>query len=122
MGASYLVERSGGKSIEKVRGEYEEGKEAYRKIEGMKAEFEVEGKDVLILDDMISTGSTMVKAAETLKQKGAKRIAFAATHGFFLKDSLEKLKALGDVFVSDSIPSPVSEVSIKRKVESLVNP
>ncbi len=120
LGASYLVERSGGKSIEKVRGEYEEGKEAYRKIEGMKADFEVRGRDVLILDDMISTGSTMVRAADTLKKKGAKRIAFAATHGFFLKGSLEKLKALGDVFVSDSIPSPVSEVSIKRKVESLV--
>ena len=77
-------------------------------------------RNVLILDDMISTGSTMIRAADTLKQKGAKRIAFAATHGFFLKDSLQKLGALGDVFVSDSIPSPVSEVSIKRKIESLV--
>jgi len=120
LGASYLVERSGGKSMEKVRGEYEEGAEAYRKIEGIKADFEVRGRNVLILDDMISTGSTMIRAAETLRQKGAERIAFAATHGFFLKDSLQKLRALGDVFVSDSIPSPVSEVSIKRKVESLV--
>ncbi|MFA5412282.1 MAG: ribose-phosphate diphosphokinase [Candidatus Micrarchaeia archaeon] len=120
LGASYLVERSGGKSMEKVRGEYVEGGEAYRKIEGMKADFEIKGKDVLILDDMISTGSTMIRAAETLKRKGAKRIAFAATHGFFLKDSLQTLRALGDVFVSDSIQSPVSEVSIKRKIESLV--
>ncbi|MDD2655221.1 MAG: ribose-phosphate diphosphokinase [Candidatus ainarchaeum sp.] len=120
LGASYLVERSGGKSMEKVRGEYQEGGEAYRRIEGIRADFEIKGKDVLILDDMISTGSTMIRAAETLKQKGAKKIAFAATHGFFLKDSLQKLGALGDVFVSDSVPSPVSEVSIKRKVESLV--
>ncbi|MEW5996647.1 MAG: ribose-phosphate diphosphokinase [Candidatus Micrarchaeota archaeon] len=120
LGASYMVERTGGKAMEKKRGEYVKGGEAYRKIEGMKAEFEVKGKDVLILDDMISTGSTMIRAAETLKKKGAGRIAFAATHGFFLKDSLQKLRALGDVFVSDSIPSPVSEVSIKRKIESLV--
>jgi ribose-phosphate pyrophosphokinase len=120
LGASYLVERSGGKSMEKARGEYVKGGEAYRKIEGMKADFEVKGRDVLILDDMISTGSTMIRAAETLKRKGARRIAFAATHGFFLKDSLQKLGALGDVFASDSVPSPVSEVSIKRKIESLV--
>jgi ribose-phosphate pyrophosphokinase len=120
LGASYLVERSGGKSMEKVRGEYVKGGEAYRKVEGMKADFEITGKDVLILDDMISTGATMMRAAETLKGKGARKIAFAATHGFFLKDSLQKLRALGDVFVSDSIPSPISEVSIKRKVESLV--
>lgn len=120
LGASYLVEKSGGKSMEKKRGEYVKGGEAYRKIEGMKADFEVKGRNVLILDDMVSTGSTMIRAADTLKQKGAKRIAFAATHGFFLKDSLARLKALGDVFVSDSIPSPASEVSIKKKLETLV--
>jgi phosphoribosylpyrophosphate synthetase len=64
----------------------------------------------------------MVRAAETLREKGAGRVAFAATHGFFLKDSLERLMKLGEVFVSDSIPSPASEVSIKKKIESLVGP
>ena len=117
MGARYLVEAFGGKSMEKVRGEYREGGEAYREIKEMKVEGDLRGKDVLILDDMISTGSTMVKAAERLRAEGAGKIIFAATHGFFLKDSLSTLSELGEVIVSDSIPSPASSVSIKEKLE-----
>jgi len=111
VGASYLVEAYGGKSMEKVRGAYAEGKEAYRKIEKLERGFEVKGKNVLILDDMISTGGTMIRAVENVKKGGAKKVLCAATHGFFLKGSLEKLRAACDgVFVTNSIPSPVSEV------------
>ncbi len=114
MGASYLVSEFGGKSMKKERGEYAEGEEAYRKIEKMEREFDVSGKSILILDDMISTGGTMIKAVENIRKGGAKRIFCAATHGFFLKDSYKKLKDISDgVFVTDSIPGPASEVSMK---------
>jgi len=113
-GANYLVSEFGGKSMEKKRGEYQEGKEAYRKIESMERDFEVKGKNILILDDMISTGGTMIKAVENVKKGGAGKVYCAATHGFFLKESLKKLKEVSDgVFVTDSIPSDASEVSIK---------
>lgn len=113
-GAKYLVEQFGGKSMEKKRGEYVEGGEAYRKIESVEMDFEVKGKNILILDDMISTGGTMIKAVENVKKGGAGKVFCAATHGFFLKNSLEKLKEISDgVFVTDSIPSEASEVSIK---------
>jgi ribose-phosphate pyrophosphokinase len=112
-GANYLVSDFGGKSMKKVRGEYEEGKEAYRTIEGMEREFEVKDKNVLILDDMISTGGTMIKAVENVKKGGAKKVLCAATHGFFLKDSLEKLQKITDgVFTTNSIPNPVAEVDV----------
>jgi ribose-phosphate pyrophosphokinase len=112
MGAKYLVEQHGGSSMEKVRGEYAEGDEAYRKIEEVNRDFEVKGKNVLILDDMISTGGTMLKAVDNVKKGGAKKVICAATHGFFLKGSLEKLKEVADeVIVTDSIPSEVSVVS-----------
>jgi len=119
MGASYLVENFGGKSMEKKRGEYVEGKTTYRKIEEVKMDFEVKGKNILILDDMISTGGTMFKAIENVKKGGAAKVLCAATHGFFLKGSLDKLKQMCDhVFVTDSIPSPVSDVSVKELLES----
>lgn len=119
MGASYLVENFGGKSMEKTRGEYVEGETAYRKIEEVKMNFDVSGKNILILDDMISTGGTMFKAIENVKKGGAAKVLCAATHGFFLKGSLEKLKEACDhVFVTDSIPSPVSDVSVKELLES----
>lgn len=111
VGAKYLVEGYGGKSMEKVRGGYVQGSEAYRKIEKVELDFDVKGSNVLILDDMISTGGTMFKAIENVKKGGAKKVLCAATHGFFLKGSLEKLKGMCDsVFVTNSIPSQVSEV------------
>ena len=118
-GANYLVEDFGGSSMEKKRGDYIEGDVAYREIEEVKLNTDVDNKHVLILDDMISTGGTMVKAAENVKAKGAKSIICAATHGFFLNNSLEKLQEVaGEVFVSNTIQSPVSLVEIKPFIEA----
>ncbi|MFH2106648.1 MAG: ribose-phosphate diphosphokinase [Candidatus Micrarchaeota archaeon] len=110
-GSSYMVGK--GKSMTKERGEYIGGSEAYRQIKEMKFDFDVKGKNVLILDDMIASGSTMINAVENIKKAGAKKVICAATHGFFLKDSFEKLSKLSDYFfVSDSIKSDASKVSI----------
>ncbi len=112
-GANYLVSEFGGKSMTKVRGEYDEGRTAHRSVEKMEREFDVKGKNVLILDDMISTGGTMLKAVENVRKGGAKKVLCAATHGFFLKDSLKKLREISDgVFTSNSIPNPAAEVDI----------
>ena len=54
---------------------------------------------------------------EVLKQKIAPKVLHLATHGFFLKGSLEKLKGEGEVFVSDSILTEVSGISIKPMIE-----
>jgi ribose-phosphate pyrophosphokinase len=118
-GANYLVQEAGGTSMKKVRGDYIKGNEAYREIKEIKMSADVKGKSVLIIDDMISTGSTMLRAVENVKKGGARKVICAAAHGFFLKDSLAKLKASGEVFVSDTIPSPVSAVSIKPFLDGL---
>jgi len=112
-GANYLVKQHGGQSMKKVRQKYKDNTISYRNIEKLEGMPDVKGKNVLILDDMISTGSTMIKAIEKLKEGGAKGLACAATHGLFLHDSLQRLTALCEtVFVSNSIASPVSKVSI----------
>jgi ribose-phosphate pyrophosphokinase len=99
--------------MKKTRGDYEKNNSAYRAIEKMERGFDVKGKNILILDDMISTGSTMIKAVENVKKGGAKKVLCAATHGFFLKDSLAKLKQMSDgVFTTNSIQNPVAEVDI----------
>jgi ribose-phosphate pyrophosphokinase len=77
--------------------------------------FEVKGKNVLILDDMISTGGTMIKAVENIRKGGAQKIFCAATHGFFLKGSLEKLRSISDgVYTTNSIINPVADVDIRE--------
>lgn len=113
MGANYLVSDFKGKSMEKIRGNYNDGDMAYREIQSLKMNFDVKGKNVLILDDMISTGGTMIKAVENVRKGGAKNVYCAATHGFFLKDSLIKLQSIcDDIFTTNSIPNPVSKVNI----------
>ncbi len=69
---------------------------------------DVEGKDCLIVDDIIDTGNTLVKTAEKLKEKGAKKIFAYGTHGLF-SDGTEKFKNFDKVLVSDTLKSALAE-------------
>lgn len=66
----------------------------------------VEGKNIILVDDMIDTGGTLCKAAEILKQRGARKIWATATHGIFSKDAKQKFEnsCFEKIFVTDSIP------------------
>ncbi|MEJ5258594.1 MAG: ribose-phosphate pyrophosphokinase [Anaerohalosphaeraceae bacterium] len=67
---------------------------------------EVEGRNIVMCDDMITTGGTICGAAELLKQRGACRIIAGATHGVLAEPAMERLpKApLDEVIVTDSVP------------------
>ncbi|MGC4193314.1 MAG: ribose-phosphate pyrophosphokinase [Thermomicrobiales bacterium] len=67
---------------------------------------DVEGKVAVIVDDMISTGGTLVQAANMLVARGAKQIHVAATHGIFAADAFELLEEspIDRIFVTDTIP------------------
>jgi ribose-phosphate pyrophosphokinase len=52
-------------------------------VESKSVNGEVEGKDIIIFDDIINSGSTIVSASELLKAQGAKSVHFCATHGIF---------------------------------------
>jgi ribose-phosphate pyrophosphokinase len=120
MGANYLVKDHGGKSYKKTRKEYEGDKIAYRDIGQMDGDFDVKGKNVLLLDDMISTGATMIKALEKLTEGGAKKVCCAATHGLFLYNCVDKIKKFTDcVYSTDSIINDNAKVSIKEKLAGL---
>ena len=67
---------------------------------------EVEGKDVLILDDIIDTAGTLVQAEEALRRQGARRTYAAAVHGVFSGPALERIEAseLESLLVTNTIP------------------
>jgi ribose-phosphate pyrophosphokinase len=69
---------------------------------------EVEGRVCLIVDDMIDTGRTIVKAAEALKKNGATAVVVAATHAVFSDPAFEILQdvAVDQVVVTDTLPVP----------------
>ena len=66
----------------------------------------VRGKLAILTDDMIVTGSSMISAAEALKEQGASDICACATHGLFPGDAFEKLAAsdLSEIVVTDTVP------------------
>jgi ribose-phosphate pyrophosphokinase len=69
---------------------------------------DLQGKTAIIVDDMISTGGTLVKAAQALLDRGATSIVTCATHGIFAADAAQKLidSRIDEVIVTDTIPVP----------------
>ncbi len=67
---------------------------------------EVKGKNVIMVDDMISTGSSLVEAAKALKKAGAKKIFAAITHGVLSNRATEKVENsdIDSLVITDSIP------------------
>ncbi len=81
----------------------------------------VKNKNVIIIDDIIDTGGTIIKAAEALKKEGAKKIIVAATHGVFSKGfaPFEDNKIIDQVIVTNSIESTRDIKSKKLSIAPL---
>ena len=75
-------------------------------VEMMNVIGEVEGKNVVIFDDVVSTGATLVEAAEALKRAGARDIYAACTHAVLCGDAVERIRrsSVRELIVTDSIP------------------
>ncbi len=84
---------------------YKERKKA-NVIEEMFLIGDVEGKNVILIDDMIDTAGTLCKAADILMEKGAKSVRAMATHGVLSGKAYENIEnsALSEVIVTDTIP------------------
>lgn len=80
---------------------------------------DVEGKDVILVDDMIDTAGTIVKAAEVLKKKGASSVMACCTHAVLSGPAYERIEngVLDELVVSDTIP--LKQESKKIKVLSV---
>jgi len=112
--------------MHKIRGEYGDltREPSYRHIVKMEdGHIDLKHQTVVIIDDMISTGSTIIRAIDSLKKRGVRDICVAATHGLFLGDSGEKLaKLTKSLIASDSIPNPYSIALTEKLVSEAVLP
>jgi ribose-phosphate pyrophosphokinase len=68
---------------------------------------EVEGKNVILVDDMIATGGSVAEATRVLKDKGARDIYLCATHAVLAGNAVEKLRGapVKEIIVTDTIPA-----------------
>ena len=81
---------------------------------------DVAGRDCILVDDMIDTGGTLCKAAEALKERGAKRVVAYATHPVFSGSAVKNIAndALDEIVVTDTIPLS-KEINALGKVRAL---
>tara|TARA_R110002072_G_scaffold9455_2_gene45825 strand:+ start:276 stop:1199 length:924 start_codon:yes stop_codon:yes gene_type:complete len=84
---------------------------------------DVKDKNVIIVDDIISTGGSISKAAGLLKEKGAKKVIVMATHAVFCGRAVEKLRAapIDEIVVTDTIPvtAPIERLRVLSVAELL---
>ena len=81
----------------------------------------IEGAHATIVDDVISTGGTIVEAAKLLKKRGAIGISAACTHGLFLKDAFERIKAVvADVYSTDTLGNPAEKASVAPDIAQIL--
>jgi len=75
---------------------------------------DVRGKDLILVDDIISTGGSIIKAAQFLKRQKCKRVFVACTHGLFVEDAEKKIKKAGvsRIISTNTIPRNTSKVDV----------
>ncbi|GAA0355619.1 ribose-phosphate diphosphokinase [Actinoallomurus spadix] len=82
---------------------------------------EVAGRTCVVVDDMIDTGGTIVKAADALFEEGAERVVVAATHGVLSGPAVDRLKnsRISDVVLTNTLPIPDNKRFDKLTVLSI---
>lgn len=83
---------------------------------------DVKGRDVIILDDEIASGGSMIELMHHLRQLGARTIRIACTHGIFAKDALQRLTSqpdLVELICTDTLPIAVAGKTAKLTVLSM---
>ena len=82
---------------------------------------EVKGKNVIMVDDIIATGSSLAEAAKALRRAGAKKIYAAVAHGVLSGNAISKLNSsdIDTLVITDSIPLDSNKKSKKVKVVSV---
>jgi ribose-phosphate pyrophosphokinase len=80
---------------------------------------EVDGKTVVILDDMIDTAGTLTEAAHAVLDRGAKKVYAAATHGVLSGPAIERIQKskIESVIVTDTIPLTPEMIACKKIIQ-----
>lgn len=113
-GAMYIADQAkqilGGESghLEKVRDRYN------GQTTQTGTHLDVKDKSVIIFDDIISTGGTIVGAAKILREQGAAHVYTACVHGLFIGDAEKRILDAGveEIISTDSVPGKNSKVSL----------
>ncbi len=84
------------------------------KVRIQSSKVDVSGRDLILVDDIISTGGSVIKATQFLKRQKCKRVFVACTHGLFIGDAERKIKKAGasQIISTNTIPRGTSKVDV----------
>ncbi|QLH07796.1 phosphoribosylpyrophosphate synthetase [Nitrosopumilus ureiphilus] len=83
---------------------------------------EVAGRDLILVDDMISTGGSIVKATQFLKKQKCKRVYVACTHALLMNDAENKIRKAGvtKIVSANTIPGKTSIVDVSNTIAKAI--
>ena len=83
---------------------------------------EVKNRDLILVDDIISTGGSIIKATQFLKKQKCKRIYVACTHALLMNDAENKIKKAGvtSIISTNTIPGKTSKVDISKTIAKAI--
>lgn len=86
-------------------------------------DFNVKDKDVILVDDMISTGNSIIKACEVLRNNGAESIFVICSHALLLDKALDKIIRAGatEIISTNSIPNSCSKVDLSKIISEVIS-
>jgi len=82
----------------------------------------VAGRDLILVDDMISTGGSIIKATQFLKKQKCKRVYVACTHALLMNDAEKKIRKAGvtRIVSANTIPGKTSVVDVSRTIAKAI--
>jgi ribose-phosphate pyrophosphokinase len=85
-------------------------------VEAMNLVGEVEGREILIIDDMTETAGTLTAAAKILKERGAKKVSAVVSHGVLNNTGKERLRAgiLDELITTNTVDMDIEDLPIKK--------
>ena len=92
------------------------------KVSIQSTKVDVNGKDLIIVDDIISTGGSIVKATQFLKKQKCKRVFVVCTHGLLVGDAEKNIKKAGvtQIISTNTIPRSISKVDVSGVIAQAV--
>jgi ribose-phosphate pyrophosphokinase len=85
-----------------------------------KLDMDMSKRDAIVIDDIISSGGSIIKAAEVLHKKGVGRIFAMCAHALLIREAAQKIKSAGvqDIISTNSVPSEYSKVELSSEIAS----
>lgn len=85
-----------------------------------KLDMDISKRDAIVIDDIISSGGSIIKAAEVLHKKGIGRIFAMCAHALLIREAAQKIKSAGiqEIISTNSVPGEYSKVDLSSEIAS----